>query len=65
MNSRRCCSGNVALRTAGADPWGGAVAPPSGLQAGMEKLQAGEQNAIWLSEKLQAEIVLLGGFLAA
>jgi hypothetical protein len=31
----------------------------------MEKLQAGEQNAILLSEKLQAEIVLLGGFLAA
>jgi predicted nucleic acid-binding protein len=32
---------------------------PSGLTAGMEKLQAGEQNAILLAAMVQADIVLL------
>ena len=32
---------------------------PAGLMAGMEKLQAGEQNAILLAEMVQADIVLL------
>ena len=39
--------------------WASVHDNPTGLAAGMEKLQAGEQNAILLAEMVQADIVLL------
>ena len=39
--------------------WASVHDNPAGLATGMEKLQAGEQNAILLAEVFQADIVLL------
>ena len=50
---------SVSAWAANLPSWASVHDNPAGLAVGMEKLQAGEQNAILLAEMVQADIVLL------